>query len=337
VDATSTRKYGGSGLGLANAAYSVELLGGQIWVESKVREGSVFLFTIVTSEASIETHAHTKFLPLTYADKRVLLIDDNEKCGAHYATLMQKWGLSVDTTLSYSAASEMLQKGRFYDVVIAEQDRNDSVTLNMERLLQPGTKKQQPKRIVLASRMLPNHNGPLPDGLQRLLKPIRHRALYDALSIALADATNQHIRLSQKPVSTEKQSTVPTMDILIAEDNMINEKLIVRILKILGQEVDVTHNGAEAFQAAQQKKYDIILMDIQMPEMDGLEATRRIRATGAIPDRPVIIAMTAHALIGDKEKCIEAGMNDYMSKPILIDEVRRLLQKWHDILFPQNM
>ena len=127
-------------------------------------------------------------------------------------------------------------------------------------------------------------------------------------------------------------SKLPPMSILIAEDNMINQKLIVRILKNFGQEVDVTTNGKEALQAVHQKKYDIVLMDVQMPEMDGNEATQRIRSEVPHENQPVIIAMTAHALQGDREKCLEAGMNDYMSKPILIDEVRRMIQKWYETI-----
>ena len=129
---------------------------------------------------------------------------------------------------------------------------------------------------------------------------------------------------------------LPPMNILIAEDNTINQKLIVRILKILGEEVDIANNGLEALNAALKKKYDIVLMDIQMPEMDGYEATRRIRTEVSKTDQPIIIAMTANALQGDREKCLEAGMNDYMSKPILIDEVKRIIKKWNEKIHDQS-
>jgi CheY-like chemotaxis protein len=135
--------------------------------------------------------------------------------------------------------------------------------------------------------------------------------------------------------SPEKRSMLPPMNILIAEDNSINQKLIVRILKILGEEVDIANNGLEALNAALKKKYDIILMDIQMPEMDGYEATHRIRSDVSKAHQPVIIAMTANALQGDREKCMEAGMNDYMSKPILIDEVTRVIKKWYEKIHNQ--
>jgi CheY-like chemotaxis protein len=123
------------------------------------------------------------------------------------------------------------------------------------------------------------------------------------------------------------------MNILVVEDNTINQKLIVRVLKILGEEADLANNGLEALDAVLKKKYDIVLMDIQMPEMDGLEATRRIRTNVSITNQPIIIAMTAHALQGDQEKCINAGMNDYMSKPIFIDEVKRILKKWYETIY----
>jgi CheY-like chemotaxis protein len=136
--------------------------------------------------------------------------------------------------------------------------------------------------------------------------------------------------------SPEKRLALPPMNILIAEDNTINQKLIVRVLKILGVEADIANNGLEALNAARKKKYDIVLMDIQMPEMDGYEATRCIRADVEKANQPIIIAMTANALQGDRGKCIEAGMNDYMSKPIMIDEVRRIIIKWYEKIHIQS-
>jgi CheY-like chemotaxis protein len=167
---------------------------------------------------------------------------------------------------------------------------------------------------------------------------VRHHIFYDAL-VALLKLSTVSSSSSFGIDATQANSVLraehiklPPMSILIAEDNMINQKLIVRILKNFGQEVDVTTNGKEALQAVHQKKYDIVLMDVQMPEMDGNEATQRIRKEVPHENQPVIIAMTAHALQGDREKCLEAGMNDYMSKPILIDEVRRMIQKWYETI-----
>jgi len=164
------------------------------------------------------------------------------------------------------------------------------------------------------------------------MKPIRHCALYNAIVAILQQPVDSSPSIAVSQTPPEKHPKLPPMNILVAEDNAINQKLIVRILKILGEEVDVTNNGLEAFNAVRQKKYDIVLMDIQMPEMDGYEATRCIRNDIPSTSQPVIIAMTANALQGDREKCIEIGMNDYMKKPILIDEVRDMLQKWYETI-----
>jgi CheY-like chemotaxis protein len=193
--------------------------------------------------------------------------------------------------------------------------------------------------VILASRIKHDQIIRPDDGsLQVVLKPVRRRVFYDALDALLKQSTVSDFSSSKvntasaKSVLQAKHSKLPHMSILIAEDNMINQKLIVRILKILGQEVDVTTNGKDALQAVHQKKYDIVLMDVQMPEMDGNEATQRIRSEVPHENQPVIIAMTAHTLQGDREKCLEAGMNDYMSKPILIDEVGNMVQKWYETI-----
>jgi CheY-like chemotaxis protein len=167
------------------------------------------------------------------------------------------------------------------------------------------------------------------DMLQVVVKPLRHRQLYDCLA-AVMQQSNKPAKsvpiIESVPVAA---SSPPSMNILVAEDNVINQKLLVRILKKMGQDVMVANNGLEAFHAALKKKFDIVFMDIQMPEMDGFAATHRIRTEISGTEQPTIIAMTAHALSGDKEKCLEAGMDDYLSKPVVIDEIHRVLHKWY--------
>jgi CheY-like chemotaxis protein len=168
------------------------------------------------------------------------------------------------------------------------------------------------------------------------VKPVRHHILYETLGSVLKQAPDGRQSSSSPGVQTENQRTVPHMNILITEDNTINQKLIVRVLKILGLDADIANTGLEAFHAVQKKKYDIVLMDIQMPEMDGYEATRRIRSEVPKEHQPIIIAMTANALQGDEEKCLEVGMNDYMSKPIVIDDVKRKMNKWYELIHAQS-
>jgi PAS domain S-box-containing protein len=338
VDSSSTRKYGGAGLGLAICSRSVDLLGGQIWVESKISEGSLFRFTINVTKSTDELREQINCLPLTDKTKKVLLSVNNSTCQQTLNNLLVEWGFVVRSATTINKSLDLVNNGEQFDIVVIDQSLLDGGQLRGIFRTMDG--KHDIPCIIVTSRMNREQIVQLKDDtLQVVLKPVKHRVFYDALAALLNQSLPSRSEVGPAPgtpVRKVEHPPLPPMNILIAEDNTINQKLIVRILKILGQTADVTANGREALQAAVKKKYDLILMDVQMPEMDGMEATRRIRSEIQSENQPVIIAVTAHALEGDREKCLEAGMNDYLSKPVLIDEVRRMLQKWHEKISKNN-
>ncbi|MGD0037031.1 MAG: PAS domain S-box protein [Bacteroidota bacterium] len=336
IDSSSTRKYGGSGLGLAICARAVALLDGHIWVESKSTEGSTFRFTINVSEHIKDSRERNLCLPLINKTKKVLVIDDNKMCRQIIVNLLLEWGFIAHSAATIEEALSFMKDNQSFDIVIAEQTFTDYSGMHLKEEIRKANGKSDVAFIILALRakrdQIVRTNNEI---LHVVLKPVRHRLLYDALAAIVKQLTGMPLSSSTIGVSPEKRAVLPPMNILIVEDNIINQKLIVRVLKIIGEEVDIANNGSEALDAALKKKYDIILMDIQMPEMDGYEATRRIRADVVKANQPIIIALTANALQGDREKCIEAGMNDYLSKPIQIDEVKRIIKKWYETIHDQ--
>jgi CheY-like chemotaxis protein len=264
---------------------------------------------------------------------KALVIDDNKTCRQIIENLLVDWGFMVRSAETAEEALAFMKDNEPFDVVIAEQAPTDYSGKNVKEKIRKVNGKPDVAFIILAVRskrdQIVRTNNEI---LQVVLKPVRHRVLYDSLAIILKQLKGVPLLSPPVSASPEKRLTLPPMNILIAEDNAINQKLIVRVLKILGEEVDIANNGLEALNAVHKKKYDIVLMDIQMPEMDGYDAAQRIRTDVFKDHQPIIIAMTANALQGDREKCMEVGMNDYMSKPIMIDEVRRIIKKWYETI-----
>ncbi|MCA1646543.1 MAG: response regulator [Chloroflexi bacterium] len=322
VDASTTRKYGGTGLGLAISKRLCELMGGAMWAESEVGVGTTFHFTIVAQSApALAPRLNLRAYQPPLSGRRLLIVDDNDtnrRIVAHHA---HAWGMLARETASASEALDWIRRGDPFDLGILDlhMPEMDGVTL-ARKIREERDAKALP--LLLCSSL--GRTELEPDGslfTAQLAKPLKPSQLYDAV-VGIFDG---QAPLTRKPevisgLDPEMAQRVP-LRILLAEDNAVNQKLALRLLAQLGYRADVAGNGLEAIAALERQRYDVVLMDVQMPEMDGLEAARMICQRWSRDDRPRLIAVTANAMQGDREQCLEAGMDDYISKPIRVDEL----------------
>lgn len=323
VDSSTTRRYGGTGLGLAITAKLVRLMGGKVWVESEVGKGSTFHFTAKFGEAPTPSTDETPSVCLR--NLRVLIVDDNATNRLILQEMLNSWEMQPTTVESAAAAIDELHRGRAanqpFDLVLSDVHMPGQDGFELASQIRRDHRLCSTVVMMLSS-------GAGPGDAERcrtlgaaahLIKPVKQSELLNTITAALEQSAKR-----AEPIPKSTTAAPRPLKILLVEDSLANQKLAVGVLKKWGHSIVVANNGAEAIEAWEREAFDVILMDVQMPEMDGIQATGIIRSKeGVLGGHIPIIAMTAHAMKGDREECFSAGMDDYVTKPIRWPELER--------------
>jgi signal transduction histidine kinase/CheY-like chemotaxis protein len=340
ADSSVTRKYGGAGLGLVICSRLVSIMGGRIGVESSEGKGSKFHFTIRAAALGGQSGPQAQERSTELEGRRVLIVDDSSTNLQILSAECKQWEMIPYAIGSPTEALELLKRGDQFDLAIYDMQmpEKDGVQLAMET--REHSQSSQIPIILLSSwdlsdpRIRDNHDL-FAATVMKPLKISQFRALLKSV-IGKQAAVNKVKQVFHR--TTQKLSAEIPVSIIVAEDNLINQKLIQRMLRSLGYEPTIVGTGLEVLSSLEHAPSDLVFMDVQMPEMDGLETTQKIRQKYGTNAGPKIVAMTAFALAGDKEKCLQAGMDDYLSKPFVSEQVASMIRKWggHGWIAPDN-
>jgi CheY-like chemotaxis protein len=326
VDASTTRRYGGSGLGLTISKRLAEMMGGTMWVESEAGQGSTFQFTILAEAVPAQRRVYLRAPELELIGKRMLIVDDNATNRRILTKQVQSWGMLPCAAASGPEALEWIRRGDPFDVAVLDLQMPEMDGLTLAAEIRKHRDPQALPLVMLTSLGRTVGAPPEVSFAAYLTKPIKPSQLYDVL-VGIFVGRPIHVREpAARPRFDPQMGQRHPLRILLAEDNVVNQKVALRILERLGYRADVAANGLEVLEALERQSYDVVLMDVQMPEMDGVETTHHIVEQWPEERRPRIVAMTAHAMQGDRERYLEVGMDGYISKPVRVEDLVEALE-----------